>query len=104
LAHDGVEDALEDELEAGRCVVLVLEIADEFEFPDQAGFVSLPDLTSDVGDYHAVLAAGAATSATRGRHLLIRNTWGPEWGVGGYCWLPITYLESFAVQAAVAIP
>lgn len=102
LAHDGVEDALEDSLEAGLCVVLVIEITDEFCFPDAAGIVGVPDLTADVGDYHAVLVVGAVTSAARGRHLLVRNSWGPGWARGGYCWLSMKYLENFAVQAAIA--
>ncbi|MEW5705145.1 MAG: hypothetical protein AB1781_11265 [Pseudomonadota bacterium] len=35
------------------------------------------------------------------RHLLIRNSWGDGWGLGGYAWLPVAYLESFAVQAGL---
>lgn len=104
LARDGVEDLLEDQLALGLPIVVVLEITDEFEIPDPNGYVVTPQLNSPVGDYHAALVVGAHTDTLRGRLLLVRNSWGVGWGLGGYCWLPIDYLVSFAVQAAVVLP
>lgn len=104
LAHDGVEDALEDALAAGSAVLLVLEVADEFLEPDDGGHVAVPDPASAPGDYHAVVCVGAATHPKYGRRLLIRNSWGVYWGLGGYCWLPLEYLVAFAPQAAIIHP
>lgn len=101
LAHDGVEDDIEDMLAARRPVVLVVEVTDEFADPEPDGHVPVPLLTAAPGDYHAVLAVGVATDAAQGRRLLIRNSWGPAWGAGGYCWLPLAYLVAFVAQAAV---
>ena len=103
LAHDGVERGIEQELAQDRCVVLVLEIGDEFTLPNADGFVAVPDLSSDMGDYHAVLAVGAVSAAS-GRHLIVRNSWGSGWGVEGHCLLPMEYLAAFAVQAAGIAP
>lgn len=108
LAHDGVEEELEDHL-AARPVVLIVEVTEEFDRPDAEGFVSLPDVRAAAGDYHAVVCVGAATHPARGRHLLIRNSWGEYWGSGGYCWLPTEYLIAFVpsaaiVQSAAALP
>lgn len=103
LAHDGTEALIEQELVDGRCVVLVLEIGDEFTFPDGDGFVAVPDLRAEMGDYHAVLVVGAVNT-DRGRHLIVRNSWGTGWAVGGHCLLPLAYLEAFAVQAASLVP
>lgn len=100
LAHDGREDGIENELAAARCVVLIVEVTDEFAVPDQTGIVSVPDLRAAVGDYHAVLVVGAMAAPSGERCLLVRNSWGPRWGLGGYCLLPIAYLEHFGLQAA----
>lgn len=100
LVHDRIEDDLEARLSAGAPVVLVVELTDEFDAPDADGHVALPSLRAPVGDYHAVLVVGAATLPD-GRCLLIRNSWGEGWGAGGYAWLPVAYLEAFAVQAGV---
>lgn len=105
LAHDGVEDLLEDALASSAPVVVVVEVTEEFENADSAGDISVPPLTSPAGDYHAVLALGAATDpTTAARRLLIFNTWGDRWGASGYGWLPLDYLIAFAVQAGVIDP
>lgn len=101
LAHDGAEDEVEEALAAGSPVVLVVEITDEFDNPDTSGHISVPSLRAPTGDFHAVVAVGAATHPSRGRLLLTRNSWGPYWGAGGYGWLPVAYLIAFATQAAI---
>ena len=105
LAHDGVEDLLEDALASLALAVVVVEVTQEFESAAPSGEISVPALTSTAGDYHAVLAVGAATDpATALRRLLIFNTWGDVWGAGGYGWLPMEYLIAFAVQAGIVAP
>lgn len=96
---------LENALHAELPVILVIELTSEFEHPTPTGEIAIPPLTAPVSDYHAILALGAATNAAgTERRLLVRNTWGPGWGAGGYGWLPLDYLIAFAVQAAAIDP
>lgn len=105
LTHDGIEQHLEDTLVVGLPVVVVLEVTAELEAPDHEGEIDTPPLTAPVGDYHAVVAVGAATGMNgTSRRLLVRNSWGPGWGAGGYGWLPYDYLVNFAVQAGAVDP
>lgn len=105
VAHDGVEDLMEVALAAGFPVVILVELTDEFEYPDNDGEIAMPKITSPLGDYHAVVAVGAATSPDGDtRRLLVRNSWGEAWGVGGYGWMPLRYLTAFAVEAAILDP
>jgi hypothetical protein len=101
LAHDGVESEVEGLLDERRLIVLIIEVTAEFEEPDEDDHIVIPDLRAPAGDYHAVVAAGVATHDGHGRCLLIRNSWGTGWGASGYAWMPLEYLETFAVQAGV---
>lgn len=100
IAHDGVEDSIENELADGHPVVLVIEISASFRTPDLDGYVAVPPITAPAEGYHAVVVAGAWTDPTHGRIFLIRNSWGEFWGAGGYGLLPVEYLINFGAQAA----
>jgi Papain family cysteine protease len=105
IAHDGIEFAIESALSLGLTLALVIEITPEFERPMPGGEVAVPPLASAPGDYHAVMVVGTATNDLgTTRRLLIRNSWGTGWGLGGFGWLPYDYLIAFAVQASVLDP
>jgi hypothetical protein len=100
IAHDGVEDAIEDELAAGHPVTLVVEVSTGFQYPEPDGFIPVPPITAPAAGYHAVLIVGAWTDPTHGRVFLIRNSWGEYWAAGGYGLLLVGYLIDFGAQAA----
>lgn len=101
LHHDGIENDLEDALACQQPVILIVEVSNEFREPGIDGIVTIPDLRATVGGYHAVTCVGAATHPVSGRLLLIKNSWGTAWGLGGYCWLPVGYLIAFGAEAAI---
>ena len=103
VANDGIEDGIEDHLAIGLAVALIVEVTAEFEQTTANGTIEVPPLTAPQGSYHAVLVVGARTHE-QVRALLVRNSWGPGWGAGGYGWLPLDYLISFGALAGAIDP
>lgn len=103
VANDGIEDGIEDHLTIGRAVALIVEVTTEFEQATPNDTIEVPPLTAPQGSYHAVLVVGARTHEGV-RALLIRNSWGPGWGAGGYGWLPLDYLIAFGARAGAIDP
>ena len=99
VANDGIEDLLA----IGLVVALIIEVTTEFEQATSNGTIEVPPLTAPQGSYHAVLVVGARTRE-RVRALLVRNSWGPGWGAGGYGWLPLDYLIAFGARAGAIDP
>ena len=78
-------EALADELASGREVYAAFRI-DEAAWSHPRGD-SIDDYNGEERGPHAVTLVGFRTNGPRGRELLIKNSWGPDWGEGGYAWL-----------------
>jgi len=63
----------------------------ETEETAQTGRLPMPNLWDErpLGG-HAVVAVGYDDA---GRALLVRNSWGQDWGIGGHFWMPYQYVE-----------
>jgi C1A family cysteine protease len=61
----------------------------ESEAVAQSGEVPMPQPAEAVLGGHAVLAVGYDDATSR---FLVRNSWGPDWGMGGYFTMPYAYL------------
>jgi hypothetical protein len=80
-------------LDAGRPVLVLLTLSPAFDFAassrgivdQQAGEPSNPSRR------HAVIAVGHGLLGSK-KIVLIRNSWGDEWGEGGHAWLTEAYL------------
>jgi C1A family cysteine protease len=57
----------------------------------RTGTVSMPNRRERVLGGHAVLAVGYNDAQKR---FVVRNSWGPDWGMGGYFTIPYNYLAS----------
>ena len=88
---------IKSRLSSEDAVVLVVPVCDSFFITDD-GFMQLPSPEEIIADLHAVLIVGYDDSLHNGV-LMIRNSWGADWGDEGYGYLPYSYFESFALDA-----
>jgi C1A family cysteine protease len=96
-------------LAAGLCSMFGFTVRESISEAQPDGRIPYPAKTERVRGGHAVVAVGyddglvikgktAAAPETKGA-LLIRNSWGPEWGEAGYGWVPYQYiLDGLAVD------
>jgi C1A family cysteine protease len=78
-------------LAAGYPFVFGFTVYESFEGDAVAksGMVPMPAASETEVGGHAVMAVGYNDSVER---FLVRNSWGPEWGTGGYFTIPYAYL------------
>jgi hypothetical protein len=78
-------------LSAKRPIVIVLSITDQFYEPPD-GVVS--DTAGTSRARHAVLGVGLHAAENQ---VLVRNSWGNDWGMDGYAWVSAAYLQARCV-------
>lgn len=78
-------------LASGYPFVFGFSVYESFESPEVAntGEVPLPPRSEKMIGGHAVVAVGYDDSIQR---FIVRNSWGPKWGMKGYCTMPYAYL------------
>ena len=71
-----------------QTIAFGFSVYESFESLDveRTGIVPLPDPSERMLGGHEVLCVGYLESHPW--HALVRNSWGPEWGMGGYCLMP----------------
>jgi hypothetical protein len=82
----------------GYPIVVGFTVYPEFESPDvaQTGIVNLPGAGESPVGGHAVLVVGYDDSQNR---FIVRNSWGPAWGMAGYFTMPYAYLTSTVLSS-----
>ncbi len=80
-------DELKDSLANGFPVAFGFTVYESFESPEvaQTGIMPIPSPQERALGGHAVLAVGYDDTK---KALWVRNSWGPEWGQGGYFLMP----------------
>ena len=90
-----VEDILQA-LAAGKPVLLgILCTREIYDVNAKNPFIPLPDVLISIGG-HAICVVGYDDELEHDGHkgfLRIQNSWGTEWGDGGFAWLPYDYLN-----------
>ena len=81
-----------DVVQQGAPVVLLVSATNAMYVPDAEGVVR-PGPSDAMTTRHALLAVGSG-HADDGRYLLVRNSWGLDWGNQGHGWLPEPYVAA----------
>ena len=79
-------------LRQGAPVVLLVAATRAMYMPDAEGVVR-PGPSDAITSRHALLAVGSG-HADDGTYLLVRNSWGLDWGNQGHGWLPERYVAA----------
>lgn len=91
--------SLKTSLAEGLPVVVGFMVYDSFESEAtaQTGMVSIPKDGEALLGGHAVLAVGYKEIGNE-NYVIIRNSWGSEWGDQGYCYFPEALFENGIVS------
>jgi Papain family cysteine protease len=88
-------------LQAGQPPVVLMMISDAFYLPNEAGVVfASPGEGPDPARRHAVVAVGCGIAGGQNA-ILIRNSWGPDWGLNGHAWLAESFFAPRITRLAV---
>lgn len=77
---------------AGRPATIAMALSDAFYTPGERGIIDSEE-PADLARRHAVLVVASGRTPSS-RFLLVRNSWGEEWGFDGHAWLSERYLAA----------
>lgn len=85
--------SLQAALASGLPVVFGFTVYDDFESEQvaQTGIVNMPTRGESIVGGHCVVLVGYDTASQR---FIARNSWGTDWGQGGYFTIPFAYVTS----------
>jgi C1A family cysteine protease len=86
-------EQLKDSLHEGLPFVMGFSVYESFESPEVAktGLVPMPKPNEQCLGGHAVAVVGYDD---RHNYFIVRNSWGPDWGVEGYFFMPYEYVTN----------
>lgn len=89
------------EIDAQRPVILLMMLSRSFFMPRPDGVVQpAAGEAPEPARRHAVIAVGHGTVQAE-RALLVRNSWGPGWGLAGHAWLTEGFIAPRLFAAAL---
>jgi hypothetical protein len=93
-------DAILRSLDRGKPIMVLMTLSHSFYSPPESGVIQPQQGEQPVlAIRHAIVAIGHGVVGGE-RAILIRNSWGKDWGVGGYAWLTETFLTPRLMRLA----
>ena len=94
-------DEIIAQLNNGKPTLVLMTLSDAFYLPNSEGVVIAPPGEGpDPRRRHAVVAVGHGVIAGE-RAILVRNSWGADWGLAGHAWLAETYFAPRLTRVAL---
>ncbi|HEX3043661.1 MAG TPA: C1 family peptidase [Bacillota bacterium] len=92
--------ALKTSLYEGFPVVFGMKIYQSFESDQVAatGKIPAPKSTEKYLGGHALLAVGYVNTTHRSGYVIVRNSWGKDWGDQGYCYMPYSVFNKLVTD------
>lgn len=90
-------ELIREELANGNAVVLTIGVVRK-AWQEPGAMIDAP-LGEKVPGNHAVLVVGSSEEGERVEVLKVKNSWGSNWGNGGYALLSRNYVETYGVCA-----
>lgn len=78
-------------LAAGFPILFGLKLTAKFFHPGKSGRVAVPDPNDPKSAEHGLHAMLIVGYSDRIESFIVRNSWGEDWGDGGYCYIPYAY-------------
>ena len=91
LNHAVAVDEVREALAGGSPIAIAIPVWPDFDAADGKGVASLPPNIDQLSLEHAVVIAGHDRTQSA---VLIRNSWGGEWGDDGYAWFEDHILDA----------
>lgn len=91
--------SVKGQLSQGCAVAFGMSVFQSFETIGADGMVPAP--SGNLLGGHAMLAVGYDDAKGC---VLVRNSWGPEWALAGYCWMPYIMVQSWFEAWSISTP
>lgn len=81
-------------LNDGYPIIFGLKLTSSFFQPDFDGFIATPDASDPRSASHGLHAMLIVGYNDRQKRMIVRNSWGTDWGSDGYCFLSYDYVAN----------